>query len=179
MIFEPLLVPGAYLLKPEQLIDERGFFVRTFCRETFLERGLNPDLAQCSISFNAAKHTLRGMHLQVPPHEEAKLVRCTRGQSHHVILDLRRTSAAFGNWASVELSADNRYSLYIPEGIAHGFITLVENTEIFYQISTPYVPKAATGVRWDDPAFHIEWPHTPAVISLRDREFPDFEQALE
>ena len=179
MIFKPLEVSGAYLLKPEQVVDERGFFARTFCRETFLEQGLNPDLAQSSISFNAAKHTLRGMHLQVHPHEETKLVRCTRGHSHHVVLDLRRTSATFLKSASVKLSAENRHSLYVPEGVAHGFITLVENTEIHYQISAKYVPEAAMGVRWDDPAFRIDWPHTPSVISRRDREFPDFEKALE
>jgi len=179
VIFEPLMVPGAYLLKPEQVVDERGFFARTFCRQTFSERGLNPDLAQSSISFNTAKHTLRGMHLQMPPHEEAKLVRCTRGCSHHVILDLRKTSLAFLKSTSVRLSAENRHSLYVPEGVAHGFITLVENTEVFYQISTEYVPEAAMGVRWDDPVFRIDWPHPPAVISRRDREFPDFEQAIE
>lgn len=179
MIFEPLMVPGAYLLKPEQVVDERGFFARTFCRETFSERGLNPDLAQSSISFNTAKHTLRGMHLQVPPNEEAKLVRCTRGHSHHVILDLRKTSAVFLKSTSVRLSAENRHLLYVPEGVAHGFLTLVENTEVFYQISAKYVPESAMGARWDDPVFRIDWPHPPAVISRRDREFPDFEQAFE
>jgi dTDP-4-dehydrorhamnose 3,5-epimerase len=178
VIFEPLIVPGAYLIEPEQVVDERGFFARIYCRDTFSERGLNPDLAQSSISFNTAKHTLRGMHLQVPPHEEAKLVRCTRGRSYHVILDLRKGSAAYRKWTSAELSEKNRHSLYVPEGVAHGFITLKENTEIFYQISAQYVPEAAAGVRWDDPVFRIDWPHPPAVISRRDREFPDFEQAL-
>jgi len=175
MIFEALTVPGAYLLQPEPIADERGFFARTYCSKTFAKYGLNPNLRQCSISFNNVRHTLRGMHLQSPPHEEAKLVRCTQGASHHVILDLRNDSGTYLASTNVELSAERRNSLYVPEGVAHGFITLQENTEILYQISREYVPEAATGVRWDDPAFGLEWPHAPAVISRRDLNFPDFD----
>lgn len=177
MIFETLTLPGAFLLRPERISDERGFFARTFCSKTFSERGLNPELRQCGISFNVEKHTLRGMHFQAPPHEEAKLVRCTRGGSHHVILDLRENSGTYLASTSVKLSAENRHLLYIPEGVAHGFITLEQNTEIFYQISADYAPEAARGVRWDDPAFQTDWPFTPAVISQRDKDFPDFQQA--
>lgn len=176
MIFEPLSIPGAFLLRPEPIVDERGFFARMYCRETFAEQGLNPEVEQSSISFNSEKHTLRGMHLQAPPHQEAKLVRCTRGRSHHVVLDLRKEAGNHLMWAGVELSAVDRHSLYVPEGVAHGFITLEENTEIFYQMSTKFVPGAASGFRWNDPAFGIEWPHAPAVISGRDSEFPDYQQ---
>jgi dTDP-4-dehydrorhamnose 3,5-epimerase len=179
VIFETLTLPGAFLLKPERIADDRGFFARMFCSRTFSERGLSPEFRQCSISFNAEKHTLRGMHFQAPPHEEAKLVRCTRGASHHVVLDLRKNSKTYLASASVTLSAENRNLLYAPKGVAHGFITLEPDTEIFYQISTDYVPEAARGVRWDDPAFQIDWPYDPAVISQRDQEFPDFPQAIE
>ena len=175
MIFEALSFSGAYLLLPEPMADERGFFARTFCSKAFAEQGLNPDLRQCSISFNTDKHTLRGMHLQSPPHEEAKLVRCTRGASHHVILDLRKDSETYLASTGVDLSAEMRNSLYVPEGVAHGFMTLEQNTEIFYQISNEYVPEAAMGVRWDDPAFRLDWPHVPAIVSQRDNGFPDFE----
>lgn len=177
MIFEPLSIAGAYLVRPEPIADERGFFARTYCRETFAEKGLNPQLAQSSISVNTRKHTLRGMHLQAPPHQEAKLVRCTRGRSHHVVLDLRTASDNYLTSVSVELSADDRTSLYVPEGVAHGFMTLADNTEIFYQMSTKFVPEAAIGFRWNDPAFGIDWPHDPAVISRRDSEYPDYQQA--
>ena len=179
MIFEALSLSGAYRLLPEPMADERGFFARTFCSKAFAEQGLNPDLRQCSISFNTEKHTLRGMHLQLPPHEEAKLVRCTRGASHHIILDLRKGSETYLASTGVDLSAEMRSSLYVPEGVAHGFITLEQNTEIFYQISKEYVPEAAMGVRWDDPAFRIDWPHAPATISERDNDFPDFENELD
>lgn len=177
MNFKALNLPGAYLLQPDRATDDRGFFARTFCSRTFSERGLNPELRQCSISFNISKHTLRGMHFQACPHEEAKLVRCTRGASHHVILDLRKQSRTYLASTGVRLSSENRHLLYVPEGIAHGFITLESNTEIFYQMSTEYVPEAARGVRWNDPAFQIDWPFHPAVISQRDSEFPDFLQA--
>ena len=175
MIFEALSLPGAFLVRLEPARDERGFFARTYCYETFVQRGLNPDLRQCSISFNTARHTLRGMHLQSPPHEEAKLVRCTRGTSHHVILDLRKGSTTYLGSTAVELSSENRDSLYVPEGVAHGFLTLQENTEIVYQISRDYEAAAASGVRWDDPAFGIDWPHRPAIISHRDANYPDFD----
>lgn len=173
MNFRPLSIAGSYLVEPEALADERGFFARTFCSETFADNGLNPNLRQCSISFNVSRHTLRGMHYQLPPHEEAKLVRCTQGAAYHVILDLRDESENYLQWASAELSAENRNMIYVPEGVAHGFITMQDATEIFYQMSEVYSPESAAGVRWDDPAFGIAWPAEPAVISERDNGYPD------
>ena len=178
MIFEALALPGAHIVRLEPATDERGFFARVFCRNTFEQQGLNPDLTQCSISFNAARHTLRGMHLQRAPHEEAKLVRCTRGASHHVIVDLRPESTTYLDSAAVELSRESRDSLYVPQGVAHGFLTLEDDTEIFYMMTGDYEPAAARGVRWDDPAFGIQWPHKPAVISQRDATYPDFDDGM-
>jgi len=175
MNFEPLALAGSYLIRPETLADERGFLARTFCSRAFAENGLNENLRQCNISFNSIKHTLRGMHYQLPPHAEAKLVRCTQGAAHHVILDLRANSETYLKWSSVELNSDNRHLLYVPEGMAHGFITLVDGTEIFYQMSEYYSPESAAGVRWDDPAFSIAWPVEPAVISEHDSGYADYQ----
>jgi dTDP-4-dehydrorhamnose 3,5-epimerase len=175
MNIQPLAIPGSYLIEPEPLADERGFFARIFCSRAFADNGLNENLRQCSISFNSIKHTMRGMHYQLPPHEEAKLVRCTQGAAHHVILDLRDNSESYLEWTSVELSSDNRHLLYVPEGMAHGFITLADATEIFYQMSEYYTPESSAGVRWDDPAFSVAWPVKPAVISERDSSFADFQ----
>ena len=174
MKFEPLDVAGAFLIRPEPLVDERGTFTRTFCSETFASHGLSENIRQCSASFNARKHTLRGMHYQASPHPEAKLVRCTQGAAHHVIVDLRKSSASYLGRAGLELNSENRHMLYVPEGVAHGFITLEDATEIFYQISENYVPDSSRGVRWDDPAFGIDWPARPAIISDRDAAFPDY-----
>ena len=168
---EPAL-EGAFLIEPEPIEDERGCFARTFCGKEFQSLGLNSHLEQCSISFNHRKGTLRGMHFQVPPHEEAKLVRCTRGKIYDVIIDLRQNSPTYRQWTGVILSADNRSLLYIPEGFAHGFQTLEEETEVFYQISHPYVPGSSAGVRWDDPVFGIAWPIEVSVISSKDQEYP-------
>ena len=171
----PTAVPDAFVIDVEPRRDERGLFARTWCRRELAAQGLSTSLEQISLSFNPRKGTLRGMHYQAPPHEEVKVVRCTRGAIYDVIVDLRWSSPAFRQWFGVELNADNRRMLYIPEGLAHGFLTLAPDTEVSYQISREYVPEAARGVRWDDPAFGIDWPGTVAVISERDRSYPDFD----
>ena len=165
---------GAYLIELEPISDERGFFARTWCSHESKLHGLNPNVAQCSISFNKRKGTLRGMHYQSEPHAEAKLIRCCKGAIYDVILDLRRASPSFCKWFAVELTAANRKMLYAPEGVAHGFQTLTEGAEVFYQISENYRPESAHGVRWNDPKFGIDWPIPDPIISQRDRAFPDF-----
>jgi dTDP-4-dehydrorhamnose 3,5-epimerase len=175
MRFVPVELEGAYLVELEPHDDERGFFARIWCRDEFAERGLSPELAQCSISRSALAGTLRGMHFQRSPHQEAKLVRCTRGSIFDVIVDLRPDSPAHTAWFGVELDATRGSALYVPEGFAHGFQTLVDDTDVLYMISKPYVPGAAAGVRWDDPSFGIEWPTAAArTISERDRSWPDY-----
>lgn len=174
MIFTETPLKGAFAIDPERLADERGFFARTWCRREFEEHGLNPGLAQCCLSFNHRQGTLRGMHYQVAPHAEEKLVRCTAGTIYDVIVDLRTDSDTFRHWFGVELSSGNRRMLYIPAGLAHGFLTLTEGAEVFYQISEYYAPECARGVRWNDPAFGIRWPDEVAMISERDRTYPDF-----
>ena len=164
MRFTETKVAGAYLIEPEPIADERGFFARTWCREEFADHGLNPDLAQANISFNHRKGTLRGLHYQAPPHAEAKLVRCTRGAIWDLALDLRPGSPTYRAWFGAELSADNRAMLYVP---------LTDGAEVAYQMSAPYAPEAARGVRFDDPAFGIEWPGEVEVINERDRGYPD------
>lgn len=175
MIFTETHLPGAYLIEPEKLGDDRGFFARTFCRQEFEEHGLNPNVMQCNISFNRRVGTLRGMHYQQAPFAEAKLVRCTAGSIYDVIIDLRATSPSFKRHVAFELSAENRRMLYIPEGFAHGFQTLEDNTEIFYQMSQPYAPDHARGVRWNDPAFGVEWPTAARIVIERDQQYPDFQ----
>ena len=175
MMFEETSLKGAFVVDPDRREDERGFFARTWDRAEFEARGLNAELVQCSISFNREKGTLRGMHYQARPYEEAKLVRCTMGTVHDVIIDLRRNSPTFKRWLGFDLTADNRRMLYIPEGFAHGFLTLEDQTEIFYQMSQVYVPESAGGVRWDDPTIRIRWPAAVRVISDRDKNYPDFE----
>lgn len=177
MIFRPLGLPGAFVVEPEPVVDERGFFARTWCRREFEARGLRADLAQCSVSFSTHRGTLRGLHYQVGPHAEAKLVRCTRGAVWDVIVDLRPDSPTFTAHRAVVLDDAARRMVYVPEGVAHGFLTLADDTEVFYQISAFHHPEAARGVRWDDPAFSIAWPEPPRVISERDRRFPDFDPA--
>ncbi len=176
MIFRELEVAGAWLLEPERHEDERGFFARTFCRREFSERGLEPAVVQCSVSFNHRRGTVRGMHYQAPPSEEVKLVRCTRGAIHDVILDLRRGSPSFKRHAAVELDAESGVAIYVPAGVAHGFQTLADGAEVFYQMSEFYDPAAGRGVRWNDPAFSITWPLPVSVISGRDLAFDDFER---
>jgi len=175
VIFSETQLKGVYLIDPENVRDERGFFARTFCQEEFKAHGLNPHIAQCSTSFNRKKGTLRGMHYQAAPCEEAKLVRCISGAIYDVALDLRPESPTFKRWVAVELSAENRKMLYIPEGCAHGFQTLVDNTEVFYQISEFYRPETARGVRWDDPAFGIKWPPVQTrIIPERDAGYENY-----
>jgi dTDP-4-dehydrorhamnose 3,5-epimerase len=174
MKFKELPFSGSFLLELEENHDERGFFARAWCKKEFESRGLNSNLAQCSISFNKRKGALRGMHYQIKPYEEAKLVRCTLGAIYDVIIDLRPGSPTFKKWYATELSAQNRHMLYIPEGLAHGFLTLKDNSEVFYQISEFYHVECAKGVRWNDPAFNIQWPDAEIIISARDLEYPDF-----
>jgi dTDP-4-dehydrorhamnose 3,5-epimerase len=174
MIFKETKLKGAFIIDPERLEDERGFFARTFCQEEFKSRRLEPTVAQCSLSFNRKKGTLRGMHYQIAPYEEAKLVRCTRGGIYDVALDLRSGSPTFKQWVATEMDAENRKMVYLPKGVAHGFQTLEDNTEVFYQISNFYHLECARGVRWDDAYFKIEWPLTKVILSTKDRSFPDF-----
>ncbi len=174
MKFVEAPLAGAFLIEPEPRADARGFFARAFCRREFEARGLNPDVAQCNISFNPRKGTLRGMHFQLPPHQEAKLVRCLRGAIHDVIVDLRPDSPTFKRWFGARLDDDNRAMLYVPGGFAHGYITLADNCEVFYQVSEFYHPESERGVRWNDPAFAIQWPLEPLLLSDKDRGYPDF-----
>ena len=173
MIFIETKLKGAFVLEPERQEDERGFFARTLCQEEFEAHGLNPRVVQCNISFNKKKGTLRGMHYQAAPYEEAKLVRCTMGAIYDVIIDLRPQSPTYKQWIAEELSTENRKMLYIPGGFAHGFQTLKDNTEVFYQMSGYYAPEHARGVRWDDPAFGIKWPpERERLILLKDQDHP-------
>jgi len=174
MIFLETPIPGVFEIHLEPLQDERGFFARTWCREEFERHGLNSGLVQCSISLNKRKGTLRGLHYQAPPFQECKLVRCTRGAIFDVVLDLRTQSPAYKLWISVALTAENHRMVYVPEGCAHGFLTMEDESEVFYQMSQVYDADSARGVRWDDPAFRIEWPGKVEVISGRDRSYRDF-----
>ena len=174
MRFMELSLGGAFLIEPARQEDERGFFARTWCREEFAAHGIACAWVQCNVSFNRRRGTLRGLHYQAAPWEEAKLVRCTMGALYDVVLDLRPTSPTFKKHIGVELSASNRLMIYVPNGCAHGFQTLEDETEIFYQISEFYRPEHTAGVRWDDPAFGISWPHADPIMSERDRRYPDF-----
>ncbi|MFL6623402.1 MAG: dTDP-4-dehydrorhamnose 3,5-epimerase [Sulfurifustaceae bacterium] len=175
MKFTETPIAGAVVIDLEPICDERGFFARAWCRDEFTAHGLDAAIAQCSVSFNGRRRTLRGLHYQAAPHEEVKIVRCTQGAIYDVIVDLRPRSATYTHWFGVELSAANRRMLYVPKGVAHGFLTLVDAAEVHYQISDRYVAEAARGVRWNDPRFGIDWPQRPEVISERDRTYPDFE----
>lgn len=168
----PLL--GAFVVEPERIHDERGFFARTWCRQEFEKHKLASRWAQCNLSFSNQAGTLRGMHFQAPPHGEIKLVRCTRGAIHDVIIDLRTGSPTFTRHFETDLTAENRRMLYVPEGFAHGFLTLDDDTEVLYQMSAFYEPAFAQGVRWNDPTFAIQWPSEVRVISEKDRSYPDF-----
>lgn len=174
MIFEETKISGVFEIHPERKPDERGFFARTWCQKEFAEHGLDSRLVQCSLSYNTHKGTLRGMHYQAAPFAETKVARCTQGAIYDVVLDLRPESATFKDWTSVVLTAENREMIYIPKGCAHGFLTLQDATEVFYQMSEFYNAESARGVRWDDPAFKIVWPEKVKVISERDRTYPDF-----
>ena len=174
MRFEKTTLPGAYLIHLEPFHDERGFFARSWCHDEFEQRGLDANLSQCSISFNAHKSTLRGMHFQNAPHQETKLVRCTRGAMYDVIIDLRPDSPTFRQWFGAELTAENYITMYVPKGFAHGLQTLEDNTEAFYQMSEKYIPELYRGVRWNDPAFGIDWPNTTPILSTKDQTYPDY-----
>ena len=175
MKFLETKIPGVFEIRPEFVSDERGFLARTWCQKEFEAQQLNPRLVQCSISFNKRKGTLRGMHYQAGEHAEAKLVRCTKGSICDMALDIRPESVTFRTCVAVVLSAEERNMLYVPEGCAHGFLTLEDETEVCYQMSQFYNPESARGVRWDDPAFRIPWPGKVEVISERDRTYPNFE----
>jgi dTDP-4-dehydrorhamnose 3,5-epimerase len=172
MTFRETALAGVWIVEPEPRADERGFFARTWCRREFAARGLDPTLAQCSVSLTKRRGTVRGMHLQIPPHGEAKLVRCTRGAIHDVALDARRGSPTFGRWVAAELTADNHRMLYVPEGVAHGFQTLTDDAEVFYQISEFHHPESERGIRWDDATVGIAWPVADVTVSPRDAELP-------
>jgi len=167
-------VQGAFLVELDKVADERGYFARTWCQQEFAQHGLSAKLVQCNTSFNLYEGTLRGMHYQAAPHGEDKLVRCTRGSVYDVIIDLREDSPSFKSYHAETLSQDNGMMLFIPQGVAHGFLTLEDDTEVFYQMSEFYVPEAGRGVRWNDPAFGVEWPSEVRVISDRDHSYPDY-----
>jgi len=177
MILTETKLKGAYIIDVKRLEDERGFFGRSFCQKEFEAHGLSAHVRQANVSYNKKKGTLRGMHMQLAPHEESKLVRCTRGAIYDVIIDMRPDSATYKQWIGVELTADNYRMLFVPEGFAHGFITLADNTDVTYQVTAFYTPGAERGIRWNDPAFNIEWPIAPVVISEKDQAHADFEEA--
>lgn len=174
MRFTETSLPGAYIIDLEKHSDQRGFFARSYCREDFAAHGIDFNCLQCNISFNTRPGILRGMHFQVSPKAEPKVVRCCRGALYDVIIDLRPEAETFCKWIGVELSADSYRMLYVPKGFAHGFLTLTDNTEVLYQMGEFYSPEHAGGVRWDDPAFGIQWPAEVRVISEKDRGYPDF-----
>lgn len=176
MRFEETPVAGAWVIELEPSVDERGLFARTFDAELFAERGLSAGLVQCSMSVNRLAGTLRGLHYQAEPHGECKVVRCTAGAAFDVIVDLRPDSPTYRAWHGVELSRESRRSVYVPRGVAHGFQTLEDGSELLYMIDVPFAPESVRGVRWDDPAFGVEWPDPPGarVMSDRDRSFPDY-----
>lgn len=172
MIYTPSRIPGAWVIDITPITDSRGFFAMTWLPDELRERGMNPALAQCNLAFNHKRGTLRGMHFQKAPHAQAKIIRVTRGAVLDVIVDLREDSPTYRQWDAVELSAENRRMFYMPEGIAHGYLTLTDNTEAYYHASSPWVPAAESGVRWDDPAFAIKWPFRAEVISDKDTSWP-------
>lgn len=178
MIFTPAKIEGAYLIEPEKKRDERGFFARSFCQKEFEEKGLNICWVQSNISFNEKKGTIRGMHYQTAPHEEIKLVRCTWGALYDVLIDLRPESPTFKQWETFELSEANHRILYIPKGVAHAFQTLVDKTEVFYEMSEAYHPESSKGIRWNDPFFNIKWPISNPILSSKDQNYPNFNPSL-
>jgi dTDP-4-dehydrorhamnose 3,5-epimerase len=175
MIFTETRLKGAFIIELEAHADQRGFFARAWCEREFREHGLSARWVQANIAFSREKGTLRGLHYQIAPYQEAKLMRCIRGAMYDVIIDLRPGSPTYEQWLGVELSADNRVVLYIPEGFAHGYQTLVDDTEVFYPVSQFYTPGAERGVRWDDPAFAVRWPLTEnLILSDKDKGWPDY-----
>lgn len=177
MEFTPIRIPGACVIEPKRIADERGFFARLWCERELAEHGLDPTVRQTNIGVSRYRGTLRGLHFQRAPHAEAKLIRCPRGAILDVMVDLRPESPTYREWYATELTQDNHRALYVPPGCAQGYMTLADDTEIYYHTSAFYAPEAASGVRWDDPAFGIEWPMEPAVISEADRNWADFSGA--
>lgn len=176
MIFKETELKGAYIIESEPLKDERGYFARTYCQNDFRQNGLELTIAQCDVSYNRQKGTLRGLHYQSAPHEEAKLVSCTRGAMYDVIVDIREQSPTYCRWLAVELTEQNHKMLYIPKGFAHGFQTLADDTRVYYQMSEYYHPELARGIRWNDSAFSIKWPVKISIMAAKDHQFPDFIQ---
>jgi len=176
MKFKDTKISGAFEIHLDCRFDERGFFARSWCQREFEEHGLNPNLRQCNVSFNSHKGTLRGLHYQSAPYPESKLVRCTSGAIYDVVVDLRPESPTFKEWVGIVLTSTGRNMVYVPAGCGHGFLTLEDETEVFYQMSEFYYPELARGVRWDDPTFQIVWPRGVEVICERDRTLPSFEQ---
>jgi dTDP-4-dehydrorhamnose 3,5-epimerase len=175
MIFKETRLKNAFIIELEKIADERGFFSRAWCQNEFEAHGLNPNIAQCNLSFNATRGTLRGIHYQIAPYEEAKLIRCISGKIYDVIIDLRSNSSTYLQWTSFELSSENRKMLYVPENYAHGYLTLEDNSEVFYQVSQFYSPGSERGIRWDDPAVNVKWPAiSNLIISEKDKTWPDF-----
>lgn len=174
MIFTPTKLAGASIVELKELRDERGFFARSWCQREFQEQGLSANVVQANVSYNKLKGTLRGMHYQVSPYEESKLVRCTRGAVYDVIIDLRPGSTTIKQWIGVELTAANHRMLFVPEGFAHGFVTLTDDAEVTYQVTQFYQPGSERGVRYNDPLFGIEWPTAVVVISDKDKSWPDY-----
>ena len=174
MLFKETKLKGAYIIELEPIEDNRGFFARSFCQKEFRLHGINMNIVQCNISYNKKKGTLRGMHYQAAPYEEAKLVSCTKGAIYDVITDIRPSSNTYKKWVSVELTDENRKMIYIPKGFAHGFLTLMDNTEVFYQMSEFFMPEYARGIRWNDPAFGINWAADVTAISEKDQKYDDF-----
>lgn len=175
IVFRETKLKNVFVIEPERFDDERGFFARSFSDKEFAAHGINSRLVECNISFNKKKHTIRGMHFQSAPYGQAKLVRCTQGAIYDAVIDLRPDSPTYKDWISAELTAENRLMLFVPEGCAHGFQTLADETEVFYQVSAHYMPASCGGVRWDDPAFKVEWPEAAArIINERDRQYADF-----
>ena len=173
-MFEEVPLVGAFRIEPERITDDRGYFSRVFCAEEYRRHGMNGDVSQSSVSYNVHAGTLRGIHYQASPHGECKLVRCVRGSLWDVLVDVRPESPTYGHWWATELDAVDGVMLYMPEGVAHGFLTLEPHTEVLYQMSHPYVAESARGLRWDDPGLGIDWRSRPQVISERDRTYPDF-----
>ena len=174
MDFHETPLEGAYVIEPKKIVDDRGFFGRVWCKDEFEQIGLNYHLAQSNFGFSHHKGTLRGLHFQVAPHAEVKILRCTKGSIFDVIVDLRRDSKTFKKWFGIELNEKNSKMIYVPEGFAQGYMTLEDNTEIYYHTTCSYHPESAFGVRYNDPAFQIDWPLKPAVISEQDQKWPDF-----
>jgi dTDP-4-dehydrorhamnose 3,5-epimerase len=175
MVFKEIRLKGAFIIELEKIKDDRGFFSRAWCQEEFHAHGLDSNIAQCNLSFNAARGTLRGLHYQIAPYEETKVIRCTRGKIFDVIIDLRPKSPTYLQWTGIELSLENRKMVYVPENFAHGYLTLADNTEVFYQVSQFYSPGSESGIRWNDPSINIKWPEIPnLIISEKDKNWPYF-----